>query len=284
MNHPEDCALACPVCDRTLRRTDSAFECEEGHSFDVAREGYVNLLPSQHVRRGIAGDVAEMLQARRRFLDAGHYEPLLAEIAREAEAVSDRCSDAASACILEVGCGEGYFIGGLSERRSASSRTRFLGTDVSKNAVKHAARKYRNVTFFVADVHHRICVTNAGIDVLLDIFAPRNPSEFARVLAPGGSALIVIPGPTHLESLRAQLGLLHIEPDKERRVIERFADLLELRERREIRYALDLSASDVADVVEMGPNYWHERAPAAVGPTATEASFVVLRFERTAGR
>ncbi len=279
---PNECALSCPICDLSLLRSGSTLGCASGHSFDVAREGYVNLLVSQHKRRGIEGDATEMLQARRRFLDAGHYEPLLEEIVSQTEAVLVDRAGGSPACVVEVGCGEGYFIGGVSERIGSPMRTSFFGMDLSKRAIKHAARRYGDVAFFVADVHRKICMPTGSVGCLLDVFAPRNPSEFARVLAPTGSAIVVIPGPTHLQSLRAQLGLIDIEPDKERRLVDRFAELFSVRERTEIRYQLRLGPQEVADLVEMGPNYWHEHAAHIDESATTEASFVVLRFVRLA--
>ena len=282
----------CPVCGRSLRAAAGSLVCASGHSFDVAREGYVNLLPPQHRTRGISGDTASMLQARRRFLEAGHYRPLL-ELA--AEKVADAFERAVvpptdspetasipaeRPCVLEVGCGEGAYIGGIATMLGeASEAPVFLGMDVSKDAARMAAKRYPEVTFFVADVNRRIYLTDASVDVVLDIFSPRNPIEFARVVRPHGRVLVVIPADTHLASLRAELGLLDIQEDKEAKVLERFGGTWRLSDRVTLRYDLTLAPAEVADVVAMGPNQWHRGAPMGgqgLGPVATEASFIAL--------
>jgi 23S rRNA (guanine745-N1)-methyltransferase len=282
--------LACPVCGDVLAELGGALRCPAGHSFDIAREGYVNLLPPQHRARGIDGDLPSMLQARRRFLEAGHFGPLMTRLASDVEGLLRdrdvrRAASEHGPCVLEVGCGEGYYIGTLAERigTAAGARVTFVGTDLSKSAVRLAAKRYPRCTFFVADVRRRIYLQDQTASVLLDVFAPRNPAEFARVLEPGGSALIVIPAADHLASARAKLGLLGIEEDKEGRVLERFGETFELADRVELSYPIELSAESASDVVSMGPSHWHRTQGAAnviAEPTATEASFVILRLRR----
>jgi 23S rRNA (guanine745-N1)-methyltransferase len=280
--------LECPVCEAALRSTGLTLVCANGHSFDVAKEGYVNLLPPQHRSRGIEGDVREMLDARRRFLDAGYFDPLRDSLAEEVRTIlSARTRDTGPPCVIEVGCGEGTYIGAIAEA-AADSGAIFLGTDLSKAAVKLAAKRHPGVLFFVADVHRRIYLRNGAASVLLDVFAPRNPDEFARILEPGGSVIVVIPSEAHLAEVRATFGLLDVEPEKERRVLDRFAVGFRLADRREIGFALDLPADAVRDIIEMGPNHWHrgqetDIITSEVGNEniATHASFVMLRFERT---
>lgn len=281
MSSPGICPLICPVCDAPLTRADKTFRCARGHSFDIAREGYVNLLPPQHRTRGVEGDLPEMLQARRRFLEAGYYAPLRELIAERVAALVERGD-----CIAEIGCGEGYYIGGIGEimRERHGLEPRLYGMDLSKSAVRMAARRYPGVQFFVGDVTRRIYLADSSLRVLLDIFAPRNPTEFARVLAPGGQALIVIPAPEHLAELREAFGLLSIQEEKEQRTVERFAGQFELRSREELRFPLHLPPTAVADLIAMGPSQWHRepgwRLPEDTPPLETEADFVLLVLER----
>ena len=242
----------------------------------------MNLLPPQHKRRGVEGDVGEMLHARRRFLDAGYYLPLLDALTTRVRGIIE--SSAGTSVVAEVGCGEGYYIGNIAA--SVGPAAAFLGTDLSKPAVKLAARRYPDVLFFVSDVHRRLYVPDATLDVLLDVFAPRNAAEFARVLRPDAAALVVLPSEKHLASARAELGLLEIEAQKERRVLESLAEDFTVVDRQQIEYALELPASAVADLVGMGPNYWHgERTRAFEGESLrTNASFVVLHLERNLDR
>lgn len=281
--------LICPVCESALEMAPSAARCAQGHSFDVAREGYVNLLPPQHRTRGIDGDHAEMLHARRRFLEAGHYLPLheaVTDMAVQAlaEQTTRGASGAHSRFALEVGCGEGYYVGGLATRLAGEHDVRAMGTDLSKHAARLGAKRYPDVLFFVADVNRRLYVASGSVALLLDVFAPRNHEEFARVVQPSGSMLVVIPSETHLASLRDRLGLLGVQEDKERRVIDRFSADFGLAERVEVEFPIHLTAEAVGDLVAMGPNYWHrDAAPghASDEPADTDASFVMLRFVRT---
>jgi len=271
------------VCEQALSRDASALVCPSGHAFDIAREGYVNLLTSRHSTRGIEGDTLAMLAARRRFLEGGWYDPLLGAVTREvAAALADQSEPVVTSdarrCVAEVGCGEGHYLGGIA-RALGDPPVAFVGADVSKGAARLASRRHPEATFIVADTNRRLYLRDGSVDVLLDIFAPRNPAEFSRVLAPGGVALVVIPSPSHLASLRRELGLLGVEEEKETRVVERFGGFFDLADRTELEFGLDLTADATRDLVEMGPNHWHaSRKPDPCAGGATEASFVLLRF------
>lgn len=315
--------LACPVCDAGLSRRAGALACPAGHSYDVAREGYANLLAAQHRERGIEGDTAEMLRARRRFLEAGYYRPLRDRLIAEAAAVLDAHATAHATapapsgpgrfCVAELGCGEGYYIGGVAEAlggRAPGGRTAdgripdgvFVGLDVSKAAARLAARRYGAAMFVVANLRRKVYLETASADVVLNVFAPRNAAEFARVARPGGRLVVVIPGESHLAGLRAELGLLGIHEAKEERVLDQLAPSFELAGRDALDYEVELPADAVADLVAMGPNRWHRPEDAAaergtrrvVGPASAArqpsspesgarraaVSFIVLRLER----
>ncbi|MDP2183744.1 MAG: methyltransferase type 11 [Actinomycetota bacterium] len=280
--------LACPVCERRLERDYSTFRCPTGHTFDLAKEGYINLLPPQHRTRGVDGDEPVMLRARRRFLETGHYLPLrsatISMTARILEARDFETShDPRPPCVLEVGCGDGYYIGGLAPQLPSSTDAVLLGADLSKHAAKVASKRYPVVLFFVADTNRRLYVEPNSVAVLLDVFAPRNPLEFARVLEPGGSALIAIPTDSHLAGLRNELGLIGIQDDKEQRVLGRFSDDFTLESRLEIEFPIRLTPNAVQDLVEMGPNYWHRptRSVPVIGTSVdTQASFVLLHLRK----
>lgn len=287
--------LACPLCGRPMRAQAGVLACSAGHSFDVAKDRYVNLLPPQHRTRGLEGDVLEMLRARRRFLDGGYYQPLRELVADVVEGALDdvegQGAPAGRTCVLESGCGEGYYIGGVAERlvrRTGGREQRHfvvLGTDLSKSAVRTAAKRYRDVSFFVSDVNRRIYVETASVRVLVDIFAPRNPTEFARAIELEGRLVIVVPGESHLRGLREDLGLLGIEEDKEGRMLSQLAEWFELEDRRELAFPLELDAEAAGDLVTMGPSYWHRTGADPIGTGevtfATEASFVALTFRRS---
>jgi len=268
--------VICPVCAGPLTEADRTLRCPQGHAFDRAREGYVHLLPAGHGLSKVRGDTAEMLRARRRFLEQGHFEPLASSIAaatRHHAAARPRENSATT--VLEAGCGEGYYIGYLAARlRNTGPAPCFIGVDVSRDAVRLAARAYREVLFLVNDVKHRICVADAFVDVLIDVFAPRNPAEFARVTRPDGLLLVAIPAAGHLKELRTEFPLLGLEEAKRERTVERFSPQFELTREDALTYTLELDTSAVLDLLRMTPNYWH-LPEEALAQAATRGSRVV---------
>ena len=284
--------LSCPICQGGLERVGTRFVCARRHSFDIAREGYVNLLPSRKLPR-LAGDSKEMVRARQRFLERGHYERLSDALnTLEAEELAGRPepADAPARCVLDVGCGPGYYLGRLQDRlRDCGGRFDFYGIDIARDAARLAARRYRDIQFVVADSQGRVPLADRSVRLLLDVFAPRNPAEFARVVAPGGLLLVAIPRPDHLVELRAGADLLAIEEQKQERVIERFARAFELARTTEVAYEIEPGDEDLADLVLMTPNARHLTPSAldairARGPARVTVSVAILAFTRTTTR
>ncbi len=270
--------LACPVCDRPLSLVSAALQCERDHSFDIAREGYVHLLSSKH-----PGDVKEMLRARRAFLEAGFYQPLSdainAGILRHLESLPNLPT------LLDAGCGEGYYLGRLQECLVDKFPHMLVGIDISKEAIRMAAKRYKEALFVVADLKQRFVLVGSSISGIVNIFAPRNTTEFARVLIPGGLLLVVIPTSEHLLSLRALLGLLTIQEQKEQQVIAQFSEQFVLIESENIAYPLRLRGEAIEQVVMMTPNYWHlgyrvSQAMQRLGEVETGAAFTLLSFNK----
>jgi 23S rRNA (guanine745-N1)-methyltransferase len=227
-----------------------------------------------------------MLLARRAFLDAGHYAPLAAAISEQGGAALS--SLAPELGIVDCGCGEGYFLGRMAEAPNAglpAAPDFFLGFDTAREAVRLAASRYRVLAFVVADIGGRIPLLDGSAALLLNIFAPRNPAEFSRVLAPGGRLLVVIPGPDHLSELREALDLLSIEADKEQRLTESLDEGFRPVERSSLRFSLALGQPALTHLVQMTPNYWH-LSPARRERLATldwlsvTADFILLTFAR----
>jgi 23S rRNA (guanine745-N1)-methyltransferase len=268
--------LTCPVCHQPLNLQDRNLRCEQNHSFDLAREGYVNLILG-HKRPKIQGDDRVMLAARRRFLARGHYDALSQTIIK---IVLDHSVEQ-DAGVLDIGCGEGYYLGQLQPLLPAGACS--FGLDVAKDAVRLAAKRYPASRFIVADVNGRIPFADQSIHVLLNIFAPRHPAEFARIAAPGGLLLVVIPGADHLRELREALGLLDIEAGKQQRITGQLAGLFTLQNVQPVTIPLDLHQPDLTDLVQMTPNYWHltpERRAQLQAMTRlpTTARFELLAF------
>ena len=285
MNAPARSAhpLICPICEAGLHAGERTLLCPNGHVYDLARQGYVNLLIGHRARQ--TGDSRAMLRARRTFLEQGFYAPLSDLLNRVSLAHLARIPDPMA--VLDVGCGEGYYLGRLAahlEQHGLGRAILCLGMDVSKDAVRMAASARHRARFFVADVRTRILVADRTVSLLLNVFAPRNAAEFDRTTSTDGRLVIAIPGPTHLARLRARQGLLDIEEDKERHIVDQLAPAFHISERHDLVYEIDLPAPDVLHLLRMTPNYWHsdrqnwmERPPQG-GPVRVH--FRLLEFTR----
>lgn len=265
-------ALRCPICAGAFTIEPRSWRCSSGHTFDVAREGYVNLLPVQHKRSREPGDTSQSLMARRAFLDAGHYAPL-----REA-LVSMLSGGEHRSNLLDIGCGEGYYTAALRELA-----TNVVGLDIAKPAVRMAARRYPGITWIVG-TGARLPMADGAIDIACSLFTPLHPSETVRVLSQDGELILATPADSHLQALRAAL-FERIEPHAPEKFRDAFGPALTCVEQREIRYALHLSAAQLAQLLEMTPYAWKARperraALQAGGGLETQAAFVLMRFRR----
>jgi 23S rRNA (guanine745-N1)-methyltransferase len=190
--------LLCPLDGDPLQRDDASWRCSAGHSFDIARQGYVNLLPVQNKRSRDPGDSREMVAARARFLEAGFYKPLATAVARAA--LAGLPADAAVS-LLDAGCGEGYYLRQVAEAAGLRQSLAMLGLDISKWAVLAAARTDPRPTWVVGS-NARLPVPAQSMDRVLCLFGFPVYPEFSRVLKPGGELLLADPGPAHLRELR----------------------------------------------------------------------------------
>ncbi len=271
--------LTCPVCNTIFTRNNKVLICSNHHSFDISSEGYVNLL-----RKKLPGDAKEMLVARRDFLQQGHYQPLSDLIN---ELVYAHVSSSTSPLnILDAGCGEGYYLARLQQSLLArNDQVQCTGLDISKDAIRMAAKRYKQACFVVANIKERLVFVDDAMQVVLNIFAPRNPAEFARVLASGGLLLVVIPGSDHLQQLRATLHLLNIEEDKEQKVVAQFSPLFDFVAASPLRYTLEFGRKEIMQALMMTPNYWHlsqevREMAEKMDEMETTVSFCCLTFIR----
>ncbi|MFI6321497.1 putative RNA methyltransferase [Nonomuraea sp. NPDC050556] len=264
--------LICPVCSGGLEIGERVMRCAQGHSYDIAKQGYVSLLIGSQPP-GTA-DSPAMVAARSDFLAAGHYAPL-------ARALGD-CLPRDSHVIVDAGTGTGYYLAAVLE---TAPQAMGLAFDVSKHAVKRAARAHARIGAFVADVWQPLPIADGAADVILDVFAPRNGPEFARVLRPGGALVVVTPARSHLSPLVHQLGLLSVDGDKETRVSQSLRGFVEV-DRRTVEFEMELTREGVAEVVGMGPSAWHTE-PAQLAAriakfqekTWTQAAFHLSTFQ-----
>lgn len=268
--------LTCPICHTQLTQTQTMLKCPHNHSFDIAKEGYINLL-----RKPQLGDTREMLQARRTFLERGFYQPLSDTI--NELVTTYRPVQQAQCHILDAGCGEGYYLGRLQE--ALGQQHVYMGIDISKDAIRMAAKRYREALFIVANLKEPLALADKSIHIMLNIFAPRNPDQFARVVTPDGLLIVVIPNNEHLQPLRTMLDLLAIEESKQAHVIEQFSAHFLLSHTQQVCYNLQLTRDDISLAVRMTPNYWHMSAETREAMThltevETTVSFTCLVFLR----
>ncbi len=237
--------LICPVCGALLTQGQSAWHCENRHSFDVARQGYVNLLPVTQKHSLHPGDTQEMVAARREFLTAGHYAPI-------AQTLRQLTGDFAPAAktVLDAGCGEGYYLKqltGLPER---------WGIDISKDAVRYAAARDKNAHWLTATAAH-LPFADAQFDLLLSMFALTAAEEFARVLRPGGVFVQVLAGTAHLPALKAIIYPQQLE--KEKRLHAQYPGFT-LLHTQTLRFSFTLTApQQVRQLLYMTPHVWRIR-------------------------
>ncbi|MEO7397324.1 MAG: methyltransferase domain-containing protein [Ilumatobacteraceae bacterium] len=189
-------AFRCPHCGDDLVEESSRFVCAARHSFDRAREGYVNLLPGGRLQRSRTsasdpGDDEAMLAARRQVFDAGLYRPVL-------DAVAEAVAATRPLHVLDSGCGEGSYLAAVTERCAATA----TGIDIAKTAIRMAARRHSQHRYAVASAYV-LPFADECFDVVVNVFAPRDFVEMARVLRRGGRAVVVTPGPDHLRELKS---------------------------------------------------------------------------------
>ncbi|WP_043470060.1 putative RNA methyltransferase [Kitasatospora sp. MBT66] len=296
--------LACPHCARPLTLDGRTLRCPGGHSHDLAKQGYVSLLAGD-AHTG-TGDTADMVAARGDFLAAGHYRPIadaLAEAAVEAveavEAVAVAVADADAgaadgvdgpgvdgpgALVADLGAGTGHY---LAHVLDALPGRPGAALDISKYALRRAARAHPRIGAVVCDAWRPLPLLDASAGLVLNVFAPRNGPEIRRVLRPGGTLLLVSPTSRHLRELVDALGLLSVDEEKQRRIDEKLGPYLTPAGRREVEFTMRLSAEDVRTVVGMGPSAWHtdparlaERLAALPDPVEVTASVTVAAYRR----
>ncbi|MEU2965929.1 putative RNA methyltransferase [Streptomyces ardesiacus] len=240
--------LRCPTCrTRRLHPEGGALRCPVGHTFDIARHGYASLLTGT---RATSGDDAAMVQARDRFLSTGTYAPIREVGARlAADAMSGQGT------VVDVGCGTGYYLAGVLDQLPGA---RGLGLDTSVRALRSAARAHDRAAAVTWDVFRPFPLVDGAADVVLDVFAPRNPAEFHRVLRATGRLIVVRPTGRHLAQLRGRLpAMVTIDPAKEQRLHRALNPFFEVVVTEQVEYSASLSRLDVLDLVAMTPSARH---------------------------
>jgi 23S rRNA (guanine745-N1)-methyltransferase len=262
--------LCCPHCGAGLAAGPS-LTCGRGHVFDVAKQGYVSLLSG---KTAVSGDSAEMVAARDAFLSAGHYAPIVRAVV---------AATAGPGCVLDLGAGTGHYLAAVLD--AAPDRVG-IALEISKPALRRAARAHPRLGAVGADTWRRLPVRDGSIAVVLNVFAPRNAAELSRVLADDGRLVVVAPTQAHLGELVSALDLLTVAPDKAEQVTASLPGFT-VSEVDTVEFAMALGHQDVHTLVGMGPSAWHvgqdvlrERVAALGTPVAVTGSVTVTTYRR----
>lgn len=241
--------LRCPHCGAPLDVDGrAALRCRSGHAYDVARQGYVSLLPPGS--RGDIGDTAAMLQARERFLDAGHYAPLTNALADLAE----RHAPGEPGCVVDVGAGPGHYLAAALDRLPGRIG---LALDGSKYALRRAARAHGRIGAVGCDIWRGLPVAERAAILALNVFAPRNAVELHRILHPSGRLLVATPTDRHLAELVSALDLVTVDERKPERLDTQLGPYFEQLESHAVTATMTLPHADVEALVAMGPSARH---------------------------
>ncbi|MBF7682210.1 methyltransferase domain-containing protein [Acinetobacter sp. B5B] len=263
----------CPVCRDQLSLSDRAWQCVQKHSFDLAKQGYVNLHVVQHKHSKTPGDTAESVAARRNFLLEGYYEPLQ-------QAITALIKQYNIDSILDIGCGEGYYTSAMQRGVSQC-----IGVDIAKTAIQRAAKTNHDVTWVVG-TGAVLPVMNHCIDLCTSLFSPLPLDEISRVLKPQGYCLVVTPAHNHLYNMRAALFdqvTLH-EPSK---ILTQFEADFDVVKQQHLEYDMTLTQHALKDLVAMTPYAYKAKrdkrvALECIDQFAVTASFQIYLFQHRA--
>ena len=239
--------LRCPVCAGPLHLGGSRLACGRHHSFDIARQGYVNLTAG---RAGPGtGDTSAMVAARDRFLGRGHYRPIAAAV----RSLAVRHDPGWPGLVVDLAGGTGHYLAGVLD---ALPHRHGACLDLSVPALRRAARVHPRVAALGADVWQPLPLADRSAALVLSIFGPRNAGETGRVLMPGGTLIIAGPGARHLGELRRPLGMIGIDQRKPGRLADTYRDYARS-DVTSVNYLLDLDHADLTALVSMGPSARH---------------------------
>src|SRR4051794_20678991 len=243
--------LRCPICGQPLARRERTLRCAHGHSFDMAKQGYADLSAG---RLPHTGDSAAMVADREAFLAAGHYDFIADALAAAVP----------SGFLIDAGVGTGFYLSRVLGETSSG-----VGLDVSKPALRRAARAHPRVAAVLTDLWRPLPIVDGAAAAVLNVFAPRNGAEFRRVLRPDGVLLVVTPTAEHLRELVTSYGMIGVDTDKERRVRSSLNAFFLLKTTNTLKRQMRLNAAEARTLIGMTPSAHHGAGAPAEDVTVT---------------
>lgn len=265
--------IICPLCHTSLLQEKTRWVCAQQHSFDVARQGYVNLLPVQHKNSKSPGDTAVAVQARRDFLQAGYYQPLKDQL-------MNWLADLQPHAVVDLGCGEGFYTSGMP-----AIVEQVIGVDIAKTAIQIAAKRDPQATWLIASAA-KLPIASHSMDVVTSFFSPLPREEMARVLRTEGYVLVATPASGHLHEMRAAL-FEQVNPHQPEKFIAALAPEFKLVKQEVLTYPLMLEQAALRHLIAMTPYAWKAKADKRqqleqVTTLSTHASFQIYLFQKQA--
>lgn len=238
--------LMCPVCRQSLDLNEKTWRCERGHSYDIAKQGYVNLHVVQHKHSKNPGDTPESVDARRAFLQGGYYQPLQHAVVALLKQLDVKT-------VLDIGCGEGYYTSAMQQVVEQC-----VGVDIAKNAVQRAAKLNTEVTWVVG-TGATLPVLDQSMDACTSLFSPIPQAEIARILKDDGYLIVVTPASEHLYAMREAL-FEQVNPHIPEKFVEQLQDLFELKQEQIINAPFVLDQQALKNLIAMTP-YAYKASP-----------------------
>lgn len=238
--------LRCPHCDGELRQNGASLICSNGHTANIARQGYVSLLGSRSGTH--TADTAEMLAARDRVLGGGLFQPVADAIRSE---ISKAGLEEVEGAVVDLGTGTGWYLAEVLEDQPGRVG---LGIDNSKFAARRAAKVHPRAGAVVADIWDELPVKTDAAAIVINVFAPRNGEEIKRILADEGRLVVVTPNAAHLRELTEPFEMISVDPDKEERLEKTLGETAEGMDSQTVEWKMELAPEEIADLVAMGPS------------------------------
>lgn len=258
--------LICPVCRQRLKLNGKSCVCKNSHSFDIARQGYLNLLLVQNKHSLNPGDTPQMLKARRSFLNSGKYLPICESVS---EALK-KYSPSSEPVVIDSGCGEGYYTSLIKQKCGGI----YAGVDISKDGVRMACSRDKAILWLVATAA-ALPIENSSADAVIAMFSLMLPNEYARVLKKGGCVIEVTVGNDHLKELKE---IIYDEVFVQDKYPSPCGKSFEEKECSEHRYTLTLNNDELRSLLMMTPHFWRIHKEKRERLEATERLEITVHY------